>query len=75
MCQSISTIFDICESLMSTGKNMYALHTAYITAVKCGSPSALPILNYMKELGIEIRPHYFWPLIVSAGEHSGDAGY
>ncbi|EDV54784.1 leucine-rich PPR motif-containing protein, mitochondrial [Drosophila erecta] len=63
----VEKILSICKSLQSEGLNPKALTIATEAGLTNGVVNnALPLLQEMKNAGLPIRQHYFWPLICSA---------
>lgn len=63
----VEKILSICKSLQSEGLNPKALTIATEAGLTNGViNNALPLLQEMKNAGLPIRQHYFWPLICSA---------
>ncbi|XP_054742086.1 leucine-rich PPR motif-containing protein, mitochondrial [Anastrepha obliqua] len=60
-------ILSICKTLQDEGLNPKALLVATEAGLSNGVVSnALPLLRELKNAGLPIRQHYFWPLICSA---------
>ncbi|XP_068626542.1 leucine-rich PPR motif-containing protein, mitochondrial isoform X2 [Battus philenor] len=65
----------IAQELMSSGRNPIALQNACETALRLGKvPLALDLLTRMKQLGMPIRPHYFWPILLHTSKTYGEKG-
>ncbi|XP_017052922.2 LOW QUALITY PROTEIN: leucine-rich PPR motif-containing protein, mitochondrial [Drosophila ficusphila] len=63
----VEKILSICKTLQSEGLNPKALTIATEAGLTNGVVNnALPLLQEMKNAGLPIRQHYFWPLICSA---------
>ncbi|XP_037819162.1 leucine-rich PPR motif-containing protein, mitochondrial [Lucilia sericata] len=66
----VEKILSICKTLQDEGLNSKALLIATEAGLTHGLVnSTLPLLNEMKNAGLPIRQHYFWPLICSV-EHN-----
>ncbi|XP_017859465.1 PREDICTED: leucine-rich PPR motif-containing protein, mitochondrial [Drosophila arizonae] len=62
----VEKILSICRTLQSEGLNPKALTIATEAGLTNGvMNNALPLLHEMKNLGLPIRQHYFWPLFCS----------
>ncbi|XP_070852405.1 leucine-rich PPR motif-containing protein, mitochondrial [Drosophila suzukii] len=62
----VEKILSICKALQSEGLNPKALTIATEAGLTNGVVNnALPLLQEMKNAGLPIRQHYFWPLICS----------
>ncbi|KAJ8735797.1 hypothetical protein PYW07_007417 [Mythimna separata] len=65
----------ITQELMSSGRNPIALQNACEAALQLGKvPLALDLMTRMKQLGITLRPHYFWPILVHNSKSYGEKG-
>lgn len=66
-------IIDVCKSLSKV--NEYAISKATELALlsRCVD-LALQLLKEMYIEGLPVRPHYFWPLIISAAKEHGEQG-
>ncbi|XP_017021796.1 leucine-rich PPR motif-containing protein, mitochondrial [Drosophila kikkawai] len=63
----VKKILSICRTLQGEGLNPKALTIATEAGLTNGVVNnALPLLQEMKNAGLPIRQHYFWPLICSA---------
>ncbi|KAH8237964.1 hypothetical protein KR032_009124 [Drosophila birchii] len=63
----VEKILSICRTLQAEGLNPKALTIATEAGLTNGVVNnALPLLQEMKNAGLPIRQHYFWPLICSA---------
>ncbi|XP_075976120.1 leucine-rich PPR motif-containing protein, mitochondrial-like [Anticarsia gemmatalis] len=70
-----SVIGLITQELMSSGRNPIALQNAAEAALQLGKvPLALDMLGRMKQMGIPLRPHYFWPLLLHSSRSYGEKG-
>lgn len=59
----VEKILTICRTLQAEGLNPRALTIATEAGLTHGAMNnALPLLQEMKNLGLPIRQHYFWPL-------------
>ncbi|TMW54433.1 hypothetical protein DOY81_000425 [Sarcophaga bullata] len=66
----VEKILSICKTLQDEGLNAKALLIATEAGLTHGLVnSTLPLLNEMKNAGLPIRQHYFWPLICAV-EHN-----
>lgn len=62
----VEKILEICRTLQGEGLNPRALTIATEAGLTHGAMNnALPLLQEMKNLGLPIRQHYFWPLFCS----------
>ncbi|KAL7740091.1 hypothetical protein ACLKA6_000881 [Drosophila palustris] len=62
----VENILTICRTLQAEGLNPKALTIATEAGLTHGAMNnALPLLQEMKNLGLPIRQHYFWPLFCS----------
>ncbi|KAH8419302.1 hypothetical protein KR222_004215, partial [Zaprionus bogoriensis] len=62
----VEKILSICRTLQAEGLNPKALTIATEAGLTHGAMNnALPLLQEMKNLGLPIRQHYFWPLFCS----------
>ncbi|XP_022232197.2 LOW QUALITY PROTEIN: leucine-rich PPR motif-containing protein, mitochondrial [Drosophila obscura] len=62
----VEKILTICKTLQAEGLNPKALSIATEAGLTNGVVNnALPLLKEMKNAGLPIRQHYFWPLICS----------
>lgn len=62
----VEKILTICRTLQAEGLNPKALTIATEAGLTHGAMNnALPLLQEMKNLGLPIRQHYFWPLFCS----------
>ncbi|XP_030567856.1 leucine-rich PPR motif-containing protein, mitochondrial [Drosophila novamexicana] len=62
----VEKILSICRTLQAEGLNPKALTIATEAGLTNGvMNNALPLLQEMKQLGLPIRQHYFWPLFCS----------
>ncbi|CAG4954237.1 unnamed protein product [Colias eurytheme] len=65
----------ITQELMSSGRNPLALQNASECALQLGKvPLALDMFTRMKILGMPVRPHYFWPILVHSSKTYGEKG-
>lgn len=73
--QPTSVINLITKELMSSGRNPIALQSACEAALQLGKvPMALDLFTNMKQLGMPIRPHYFWPILLHNAKFFGEKG-
>lgn len=60
-------IMNICENLVSSEKHPTALLKATETALRLKKEDkALLAFETMQKRGVEIRPHFYWPLLINA---------
>lgn len=60
-------VIEICESLTSSGKNSSALLKVTEAALRLKKEyTALRGFQALRKNGVEIRPHFYWPLLVNA---------
>ncbi|KPJ16487.1 Leucine-rich PPR motif-containing protein, mitochondrial [Papilio machaon] len=65
----------IAEELMSSGRNPIALQNACEAALQLGKvPLALDLFTRMKQMGMPVRPHYFWPILLHTSKTYGEKG-
>ncbi|CAH0695462.1 unnamed protein product [Spodoptera exigua] len=65
----------ITQELMSSGRNPIALQNACEAALQLGKvPLALDLMTRMKQLGITLRSHYFWPILLHNSKTYGEKG-
>ncbi|KAL0850878.1 hypothetical protein ABMA28_006787 [Loxostege sticticalis] len=70
-----SIIAMVTQELMSSGRNPIALHNASEAALQLGKvPLALDMFTRMQQLGLPIRPHYFWPILLHSSRSYGEKG-
>ncbi|CAK1602353.1 unnamed protein product [Parnassius mnemosyne] len=70
-----SIICLIAEQLMASGRNPIALQNACEAALQLGKvPLALDLFTRMKQMGMAIRPHYFWPILLHTSKTYGEKG-
>lgn len=66
-------IIEICNKMKTC--NSFALLRATETALANEMKSlSLQLLKSLLDHGFHLRPHYFWPLIVSASKQDGENG-
>lgn len=54
---------EVCRQFQQQGINRYGLEVALEAALKSGQEDmAWTLLGAMKESGVALREHYFWPL-------------
>lgn len=67
----VEKIIELCVRLQDEGMYDRGLHLATETSLQLGNDNlAYPLLECLHSKGLEIRQHYFWPLIVSKAEDS-----
>ncbi|XP_048489346.1 leucine-rich PPR motif-containing protein, mitochondrial [Plutella xylostella] len=72
---STSVITLITQELMSSGRNIIALQCACEAALQYGKvPMALDLFIRMRQMGMPIRPHYFWPILLHSSASYGEKG-
>lgn len=65
----------ITQELMSSGRNPIALQNACEAALQQAKvPLALDLMTRMKQLGITLRSHYFWPILLHNSKTYGEKG-
>ncbi|CAK1540253.1 unnamed protein product [Leptosia nina] len=70
-----SVIALVTQELMSSGRNSIALQNASECALQLGKvPLALDMFTRMKLLGMPLRPHFFWPILVHNSKTYGEKG-
>lgn len=70
-----NVIYIVTEQLMTTGRNPIAVQNACEAALQLGKvPLALDMFAKMKEIGLPLRPHYFWPIFLSNSKTFGEKG-
>ncbi|XP_032528915.2 leucine-rich PPR motif-containing protein, mitochondrial-like [Danaus plexippus] len=70
-----SVIALISQELMSSGRNAIALQNAAEAALQLGKvPLALDLFTRMKQFGMPVRPHYFWPILLQTSKTYGEKG-
>jgi hypothetical protein len=73
--QPVSRILLLTDSLVSDGRNPFALERAAGAAMSYGKVEiALSLFQAMKHHSLPLRPHYFWPLFIAASKNSGEKG-
>lgn len=73
--QGSSVISLIAQELMSSGRNPIAIQNACEAALQLGKvPLALDLFTKMKQLGMPVRPHYFWPILLHTSKTYGEKG-
>lgn len=73
--QPISRILLLTDSLVSDGRNPFALERAVGAAMSYGKVDiALSLFQAMKHRSLPLRPHYFWPLFIAASKNGGEKG-
>jgi leucine-rich PPR motif-containing protein, mitochondrial len=67
-------ILQVCQFLMDSKRNERAIHVAIEAALKCGRDKlAVDLLKQLSMLE-PLRPHYFWPLFLSAQRKNRETG-
>ncbi|XP_052737382.1 leucine-rich PPR motif-containing protein, mitochondrial [Bicyclus anynana] len=70
-----SVIALITQELMASGRNTIALQNAAEATLQLGKvPLALDLFTRMKQLGMPVRPHYFWPILLHTSKTYGEKG-
>ncbi|XP_045768937.1 leucine-rich PPR motif-containing protein, mitochondrial [Maniola jurtina] len=70
-----SVIALIAQELMASGRNPIALQNAAEASLQLGKvPLALDLFTRMKQLGMPVRPHYFWPILLHTSKSYGEKG-
>ncbi|KAG6447060.1 hypothetical protein O3G_MSEX004728 [Manduca sexta] len=70
-----SVVALVTQELMSSGRNPIALQNASEAALQLGKvPLALDLFTRMKQIGMPLRPHYFWPLLLLSSKTAGEKG-
>ncbi|VVC95207.1 unnamed protein product, partial [Leptidea sinapis] len=70
-----SVIGLITQYLMASGRNPIALQNACECALQQGKVAlALDLFTRMKQLGMPLRPHYFWPIFLHTSKTYGEKG-
>lgn len=59
----ISKIIDFCSDMKTQKYNTKSFEVAYEAAIAYNSLDTLTLLKAMKENNIEIRQHFFWPIL------------
>lgn len=71
----VSKVIEYCNKFESEELNPKALLLAAQTSLELGnSELAFPLLRELQSRGVEIRQHFFWPLIVSKADDSSGMG-
>lgn len=70
---SLDIFMDFCNNLINSGRNTRALHIACELALKTHSDISIELLKKLSEKE-KLRPHYFWPVLMSASKRQGEAG-
>ncbi|XP_046753212.1 leucine-rich PPR motif-containing protein, mitochondrial [Diprion similis] len=66
-------IFEICTSLMSSIENSSALFKVTEAALRLQKTDiALQAFKVMESQSIEVRPHFYWPLLLNAASTKGE---
>ncbi|XP_045459667.1 leucine-rich PPR motif-containing protein, mitochondrial-like [Melitaea cinxia] len=70
-----SIIALVTQELMSSGRNPIAIQNAAEAALQLGKvPLALDLFTRMKQLGLPVRSHYFWPILIHTSQTYGEKG-
>lgn len=73
--QPSSLIFLVTQELMSSGRNPIAIQNASEAALQLGKiPLALDMFTRMQQLGMALRPHFFWPVLIQNSKTYGEKG-
>ncbi|KAI5645009.1 leucine-rich PPR motif-containing protein, mitochondrial [Phthorimaea operculella] len=65
----------ITQNLMASGRNPIALQNAAEAALQTGkAPLAVDMFRRMKQVGMPIRSHYFWPILLQSAKSYGEKG-
>lgn len=73
--QPSSIIALVTQELMSSGRNPIAIQNAAEAALQLGKvPLALDLFMRMKQLGLPVRSHYFWPILIHTSQTYGEKG-
>ncbi|XP_063616303.1 leucine-rich PPR motif-containing protein, mitochondrial [Cydia splendana] len=65
----------VTEQLMSSGRNPIAIQNAAECALQQDKALlAIDLFDRMKQHGLPIRPHYFWPIMLRASKNTGEKG-
>ncbi|XP_049882196.1 leucine-rich PPR motif-containing protein, mitochondrial-like [Pectinophora gossypiella] len=65
----------ITQELMASGRNPIALQNAAEAALQHGKvPLALDMFTRMKQIGMPLRCHYFWPILLHSSKSFGEKG-
>lgn len=71
----VSEILLLADQLVSDGRNPLAFELAVRAAlIEMKVDTALKLLEAMKHRDLPIKPHYFWPLIITANKTEGEKG-
>lgn len=70
----MSKIIDIAKGFENSEKNSEALHIAAEIALRRNPPLALKIFDALIKRGEQLRPHYFWPLMMYNFRRHNEAG-
>lgn len=67
-------VFEICESLMASGKHSTSLLKVTEAALRLRKEdTALLAFKAMRNHDFEIRPHFYWPLLVNAASNKRES--
>ncbi|XP_053615995.1 leucine-rich PPR motif-containing protein, mitochondrial-like [Plodia interpunctella] len=65
----------VTQELMASGRNPIAIQNASEAALQQGKvPLALDMFVRMKQMGLPLRPHYFWPILLHNSKSYGEKG-
>lgn len=67
---AISKIIDICIDMKQNNFNAKAFEVAYEAGISFNTIDVMKLLHVMKDNNIEIRQHYFWPVMCKANDDS-----
>ncbi|XP_055699984.1 leucine-rich PPR motif-containing protein, mitochondrial [Phlebotomus papatasi] len=70
---SAEDIIAVCADLKESERNIRSLHVAIEIAHRRASPVALQLLEELSH-SEELKPHFFWPLIIRGFENGGEQG-
>ncbi|XP_059619748.1 leucine-rich PPR motif-containing protein, mitochondrial [Phlebotomus argentipes] len=70
---SAEDVIALCASLAKSGRNTRALHVAIEISLRRSSPMSLDLLQELSH-NEELKPHYFWPLIIRNFTIMGEQG-
>lgn len=64
----ISKIIDICTDMKNKNFNAKAFEVAFEAGISLNTIDLMKLLHAMKDNNIEIRQHYFWPVMCKAND-------
>ncbi|KAJ9588803.1 hypothetical protein L9F63_017914, partial [Diploptera punctata] len=71
----VSQIVLFADQLVSDGRNPLAFEKAARSALSQNKVNiALELFEALKHRGLPVKPHYFWPLIITASNTEGEKG-